>query len=99
MNISQLDHPLKLSRGTDPDTSFDAGCKASRFAATHRDLIHRALLTHGPMQYEQIADVLEMEPVAVGRRLGELKAAARVIVTGKAKTSSGCNASVFEAVA
>lgn len=86
------------ARRSDPQTSKDAAAAAVDLAADHRARILRALRRFGPggAVYHEIAKATGLEPVAVGRRLAELRRAGLVIRREETRrTPSGNFAHVY----
>jgi hypothetical protein len=90
-----------LARTNDPETSHAAGRKARLFAADHRQLILTYLKTIYPASahYIGIAEGTGLEKHAVGRRLGELKLAGKILVAGSLPLPNGNKATAYRLVA
>lgn len=87
------------ARTTDPGTSHQAARAASEFAGTHCERIHAALIHCGPMDPEQIGDMLNMEPYSVRKRLSDCHKAGIAQPTGLiVKTRAGRSQRVWRAV-
>ena len=74
------------ARATDPVTSHQAAEQVTT-TSKHFQAIHLALIEHGPMGKDQIAQKTGLDPNAVARRLPELSRLALVELTGKTVTS------------
>jgi predicted ArsR family transcriptional regulator len=74
------------ARTTDPVTSHQAADQVTT-TSKHFQIIHLALIEHGPMGKDMIAQKTGLDPNAVARRLPELKRMAMVELTGKTVTS------------
>jgi hypothetical protein len=74
------------SRNSDPVTSHQAADQVTT-ASKHFQIIHLALIEHGAMGKDMIAQKTGLEPNAVARRLPELQKMALVELTGKTVTS------------
>lgn len=70
------------ARNSDPLTSHLAA-NETKTPFKHFQIIHLALLEHGPMGKDQIAQKTGLEPNAVARRLPELQKMALVALTGE----------------
>ena len=70
------------ARTTDPVTSHQAAEQVTT-TSKHFQIIQDALVEHGPMGKDQIAQKTGLDPNAVARRLPELKRMALVELTGK----------------
>jgi hypothetical protein len=83
--LTTMDLPRALSRRRDPETSRIAAeqLRASGRADAHRELIAAAIRRRPGMTYREIADVTGLEPVAVGRRLGEIERDGRAVAGGE----------------
>lgn len=79
---------LNTARNTDPWTSHEAAQQALTFVEVHRERIVHALQIHGPMGKDAIAQVCNMDGVAVARRLPELQREGRVVPTGNTVRSA-----------
>ena len=89
----------KLSRSSDPLTSFMAADSAQAFIKTHEDKILAALFSCGPAGVDQIASIADLEPHATGKRLAKLERSGFVRLTGKTVYSnSGRQQREWEAV-
>ncbi len=87
------------ARSTDPSTSHEAAQAAASFAGTHCERIHTALIQCGPMDPEQIAAMVGMEPYACRKRLADLKKAGQAETTGElVPTTSGRHQRVWRAL-
>lgn len=88
----------KLSRSSDPVTSFEAADSAKAFIRTHEAKIIKALSYYGPMSVDWIAEASELEPHAVGKRMKALHERGEVELTGRVdKGDSGRNQRVWRA--
>jgi predicted transcriptional regulator len=77
-------------RSSDPVTSFQAADSIKEVAPQHFRIILEALVTHGPMGKDGIAQKTGLNPNAVSRRLPELQKLDLVTTTGKTvKSLSG----------
>ena len=67
--------PMPRARRRDPSTSHAAAerVSASGRADAHRAMIVAAIRRRPGMTYREIADLVGLEPVAVGRRLVEVE--------------------------
>ena len=74
------------ARATDPVTSHQAAEQVTT-PYKHFQTIHLALIEHGPMGKDQIAQKTGLDPNAVARRLPELAKLALVELTGNTVTS------------
>lgn len=74
------------ARATDPVTSHQAADQVTT-TSKHFQIIHQALVEHGPMGKDMIAQKTGLEPNAVARRLPELQKMALVELTGNTVTS------------
>jgi predicted ArsR family transcriptional regulator len=74
------------ARTTDPVTSHQAADQVTT-ASKHFQIIHLALIEHGPMGKDMIAQKTGLDPNAVARRLPELQKVALVELTGNTVTS------------
>lgn len=86
------------ARRSDPQTSKDAAAAVVDTAARHRERILRALRHFGVggCVYTEIAKATGLEPVAVNRRLAELRRAGLVIRRDETRrTPSGCYAHIY----
>lgn len=86
----QLEIPYSArahARADDPATSYVAACRAEHFASSHAGRIHTALLMHGPMTKDEIADRTGLSPVQVDRRLPDLKRAGKAMPEGSMRQS------------
>lgn len=91
--------PAHAARSTDPATSHQAAQAATSFAGTHCERIHRALILCGPMDPEQIGDMLDMEPYSIRKRLANLKSAGLADTTGQiVRTRAGRSQRVWRAL-
>jgi predicted ArsR family transcriptional regulator len=91
--------PHTSARRTDPGTSRQAAKAAASFAGTHCERIHAALRLCGPMDPEQIGDMLDMEPYSCRKRLADLKKAGQAEPTGIiVPTSHGRHQRVWRAL-
>jgi predicted ArsR family transcriptional regulator len=87
------------ARRTDPGTSHQAAQAAASFAGTHCERIYTALIQCGPMDPEQIAAMLGMEPYSVRKRLSDCKKAGIAEPTGElVPTTSGRHQRVWRAL-
>jgi predicted ArsR family transcriptional regulator len=72
---------------------------AIEFAGTHCARIHAALVQCGPMDPEQIAAMVGMEPYACRKRLADLQRAKQAEPTGETvRTKSGRSQRVWRAL-
>lgn len=78
----------KLSRSSDPLTSFMAADSARAFIHTHEDKILAALFSCGAAGVDQIAWIADLEPHATGKRLAKLERQGLVRLTGKTVSSN-----------
>ena len=74
------------ARTTDPVTSHQAADQVTT-TSKHFKIILDALIEHGPMGKDQIAQKTGLDPNAVARRLPELQKLALVELTGNTVTS------------
>ena len=89
----------KLSRSSDPLTSFMAADSAQAFIRTHEDKILAALFSCGAAGVDHIAYIADLEPHATGKRLAKLERQGLVRLTGKTVYSnSGRQQREWEAV-
>lgn len=73
-----------LARRSDPPTSHAAAERAVTFKSRHAAQIFAALLEHPDgLTYREIAAIAQLEPVAVGRRMKELRETAGVYADGE----------------
>lgn len=87
------------SRATDPATSHQAAQAATGFAGSHCERIRLALELCGPMDPEQIGDMLDIEPYAIRKRLADLKRVEQAEPTGQiVPTTSGRSQRVWRAL-
>jgi predicted ArsR family transcriptional regulator len=75
------------ARNSDPVTSHQAADQVTT-ASKHFQIIHLALIEHGPMGKDEIAHFADLEPNAVARRLPELQKLGLVTLTGKTVLSN-----------
>ena len=88
--FDQLEIPysaLSHARADDPAASHVAAARAEHFASSHAGRIHQALLVHGPMTKDEIADRTGLTPVQVDRRLPDLKRAGKATPEGSMRQS------------
>ena len=91
--------PHSHARADDPATSHTAAEMAVQFVGKHCERIFAALLVHGPMTKDEIADVTGLSPVQVDRRLPDLRAKHRAAPNGQVRQShSGRPERVWEAI-
>ena len=91
--------PHTSARRTDPGTSHQAAQAAASFAGSHCERIHTALIQCGPMDPEQIASMVGMEPYSCRKRLADLKKAGQAETTGElVPTTSGRHQRVWRAL-
>ena len=77
-------------RSSDPVTSYQAADSIKEVAPQHFRIILEALVTHGPMGKDGIAQKTGLNPNAVSRRLPELQKLDLVTTTGRTvKSLSG----------
>ena len=69
------------ARNSDPVTSHQAADQVTT-TSKHFQIIHLALIEHGPMGKDEIAHFTDLEPNAVARRLPELQKLGLVTLTG-----------------
>jgi predicted ArsR family transcriptional regulator len=82
--------PHRLARRTDPSTSHAAAARVGSFAGAQGARILELLRAHGPMSPEQIAEMMQIAPYAVRKRLPELQDANLAAPTGDTvPTASG----------
>ena len=75
--------PRYLARRTDPETSVRAAERSVHFRGKHAAIIFNYLVDHPQgLTYRAIAAGTQLEPVAVGRRLKELRETAGVYSDG-----------------
>ena len=74
------------ARNSDPVTSHQAAEQVTT-APKHYQIIHLALIEHGPMGKDQIASKTGLEPNAVARRLPELQKLGLAATTGETVNS------------
>ena len=100
MQTSIFDHSYLLAHADGPDTAKEAA--ASTDAARGRDIVHAALVEHGPMtadELERLGLPLGPVPRIAARRLSDLKSRGRAVATGERRqTMSGRTADVYQAV-
>jgi DNA-binding transcriptional ArsR family regulator len=83
MNQLTLSFDRPLSRRTDPATSHQAAERSAEFRGKHAAAIFAYLIDHPDgATYREIAAGTRLEPVAVGRRLKELRETAGVYADG-----------------
>jgi predicted ArsR family transcriptional regulator len=70
------------ARNSDPVTSHMAADQVTT-PTKHFQIIHLALIEHGPMGKDQIASKTGLDPNAVARRLPELQRLGLAVTTGK----------------
>ena len=75
------------ARNSDPVTSHQAADQVTT-TSKHFQIIHLALIEHGPMGKDEIAHFTDLEPNAVARRLPELQKLGLVTLTGKTVLSN-----------
>lgn len=75
------------ARNSDPLTSHLAA-ESLKTPQKHFQIIHLALIEHGPMGKDEIAHFADLEPNAVARRLPELQKLNLVTLTGKTVLSN-----------
>ena len=75
------------ARNSDPVTSHQAADQVTT-TSKHFQIIHLALIEHGPMGKDEIAHFTDLEPNAVARRLPELQKLGLVMLTGKTVQSN-----------
>lgn len=75
------------SRANDPITSFQAADEIKEVAPHHFNMIHDALLKHGPLGKDGIAYFSTLDANAVARRLPEMAKLGMVELTGNVVTS------------
>jgi predicted ArsR family transcriptional regulator len=75
------------ARSSDPATSHAAAAQAGGLATRHQRQILAALL-EGPLGASGIAQRCGLLPHQIGKRLGELAKAGRIVETGRTVTSS-----------
>ena len=80
MNIEELKIPR--ARNTDPVTSHIAA-DAVDFAGAHYKAIYEALLLAGPSGKDRIANLANLDPVQVARRIPEMRKMGMVVLTGE----------------
>lgn len=80
-----LDEPR--ARARDPATSHGAAARAKQLQAAHATLILGAL-GRGPLGVDAIADIVKLQPHAVGKRMVELQRAGAVVLTGRTVLSN-----------
>ena len=86
--------PITLSRTTDPDTSHAAALTVQELREHHMTKIVNALTY--PMTAEQIADCIDLDYVAVNRRMREIEKSGLVVeTTDRRKNRSGRYAIVW----
>lgn len=61
------------ARKGDPETSKAAAVVAKNFYSSHCGRIYTALVQHGPMTVDEIAELLEMQSQQVNKRLPDLQ--------------------------
>lgn len=83
---------LPLCRSNDPLTSFQAADSATILIAAHHRQIIATLRLHGPNGVDRIAELADLEPHAVGKRMKALQEDGAAVLTGKTvKGYSGRN--------
>lgn len=75
------------ARADDPATSHTAAEMAVQFVGKHCDRIWSALLVHGPMTKDEIAERTGLSPVQVDRRLPDLRAQRKAEPNGQVRQS------------
>ena len=84
-------------RESDPETSKDAAESMVETAANHRQQILNFLGGHGPATGDAIDEALGWKHATANRRLPELRAQGRVVMTTEtAPTRSGRQARIWE---
>lgn len=100
IQLDMFDHSHLLAHSDGPATAKEAA--RSTDAAKGRDIVHAALVEHGPMTADELEGLgLPLGPVPriAARRLSDLKARGRAVATGERRqTLSGRMADVYQAV-
>ena len=86
-STSVADLPLFRARKTDPPTSHAAAAVLKEFTSEQHAAILKALAA-GPAGASRIAERCGLSPHQVGKRLHELEAAGRIVLTGKTVASA-----------
>lgn len=87
-------------RAADPLTSYQAAAAAREFAGKHADMIHAALCKYGPASKDEIGARLNMDGVAVARRLADLQKRGLAVPTDETRKSrAGRSERVWRVVA
>lgn len=79
--------PTSHARADDPETSRTAAAMAVQFVGKHCERIFAALLVHGPMTKDEIAERTGLSPVQVDRRLPDLRAQRKAEPNGQVRQS------------
>jgi predicted Rossmann fold nucleotide-binding protein DprA/Smf involved in DNA uptake len=82
-----IEDTLPLFRRTDPATSKAAAASVKAFAGEHHQAILDAL-SHGPAGASGIAARCGLMPHQIGKRIGELAKAGRIVATGRLVASA-----------
>jgi len=82
-----IEDTLPLFRRTDPVTSQAAAASVATFAGEHHAAILEAL-SHGPAGASGIATRCGLNGHQIGKRIGELAKAGRIVETGRLVASS-----------
>ena len=87
------------SRGSNPQTSFDAAESMQEIAAQQQRHLYDALVCWGPMTCDEVDQRLAWRPTTAGRRISDLVKAGLARATDQTRpTRSGRQATVFAAI-